>query len=231
VHTDTRDFYRGNEKLGLGSSAAVTVAVYAAFAELLKQPLDYRTALHIHHNLQGRLGSGIDVAAAFFGGLLKFRRDDAPSAADPHHWNLPENLRMAFIWTGHGSATPGHVRRFEDWLRTGSNTGPIDALIRASESLFETPDPMAALATYAEQSKALDVAAGIGIYDSSHQTLDRLAIDCGVVYKPCGAGGGDMGAAFSDDDEALVAFAEQAAEKGFTPLALETASNGIEITR
>jgi len=231
VHTDTRAFYQGEEKLGLGSSAALTVAAYAAFAELLNQQPDYRVALHIHHNLQGRLGSGIDVAAAFFGGLLRFQRDDTPSTEDPHRWSLPGNLGMVFIWTGHGSATPGHLRRFEHWLRNGGDSGPIEALCRSSESLFASTDVLQGLAEYTRRLRALDAVADIGIYDPSHEVLDRLAIDSRVVYKPCGAGGGDMGVAFSEDHEALAVFAERAAAQGFTPMALETASNGIEITR
>ena len=231
VHTDTSGFYENGEKLGLGSSAALTAAVYGAFCELLGQQSDYRTALHIHHNLQGKLGSGIDVAAAYFGGLLKFRRDDAPTPADPHHWMLPDSVHTAFLWTGHGAATPGHLRRFESWLRSAADTQPIEALRQISEALFETAKLLDGLAEYRNRLLALDAAAGLGIYDASHQALDRLASDNGLVYKPCGAGGGDIGAAFSEDPEALDAFAERAKQRGFTPLALESASHGIEITR
>jgi phosphomevalonate kinase len=231
VHTNTRGFFQGTEKLGLGSSAALTTAVYGAFCALLRQQPDYRTALHIHHNLQGKLGSGIDVAAAFFGGLLKFRRDETPTPAAPHHWPLPDHVHTTFVWTGHGAATPGHLRRFETWLRGPGSNEPIEALARISESLFATATLLDGLAEYRERLRALDAAARLGIYDASHNTLDRLAIDVGVVYKPCGAGGGDIGAAFSDDPQALHSFAEQATQQGFKPLALESASHGIEITR
>jgi len=230
VHMDTGDFYSRREKLGLGSSAAVSTAAYGAFCNLLGQRPDYRKALHIHHTLQGRLGSGIDVAAAFFGGMLQFRRDAAPTAGDPHHWRLPDRIHTAFVWTGHGAATPGHVRRFESWLRSGASKEPIEALGRISEALFETEALLEGLAEYRERLRALDAAAALGIFDTSHDTLDRLALDNGVVYKPCGAGGGDIGAAFSEDPHSLELFAEQAKQLGFTPLALESASHGIEIT-
>ena len=231
VHIDSRAFYQSENKLGLGSSAAVSVAVYAAFCELLDQTPDYRTALHIHHSLQGRLGSGIDVAAAFFGGLLRFQRDAAPSPGNPHRARLPENLHMAFIWTGHSSATTDHVRRFEQWLQDVDNSEPVESLARSSSDLFETEDLMTGLRDYVSNLKALDAAAELGIYHPSHATLDRVAIECGVVYKPCGAGGGDVGAAFSEDPVTLRTFTDRAARNGFTPIALEIASNGVEISR
>ena len=231
VHIDTGDFYQGETKLGLGSSAAVSVAAYAAFCELMDLTPNYRTALHIHHSLQGRLGSGIDVAAAFFGGLLRFQRDDAPTPADPHRTRLPETLQMAFVWTGHSSATADHLRRFEHWLQEADDSEPVEALARSSSDLFEAEDLMTGLREYVSNLKALDAAAGLGIYHPSHATLDRVAIECGVVYKPCGAGGGDVGAAFSEDPETLRVFAGRAADNGFTPIALEIAPNGIEIAR
>jgi len=48
-----------------------------------------------------------------------------------------------------------------------------------------------------------------------------------VLYKPCGAGGGDIGMAFADDPSALAHFRQQAAANGFTPLDLETATHGV----
>ena len=38
IRTDTTDFYHGDDKLGIGSSAAICTAVCAALAEFLDQP-------------------------------------------------------------------------------------------------------------------------------------------------------------------------------------------------
>jgi phosphomevalonate kinase len=69
------------EKLGLGSSAAILVASLAAHALLEHGPLDdfelaelvFAPALRAHAQAQGG-GSGVDVAAAAFGGTLVFHR-------------------------------------------------------------------------------------------------------------------------------------------------------------
>lgn len=59
--------------LGLGSSAAVTVAVLAALEGRVSDAL-HRTALGIVRDLQGR-GSGADLAASLWGGCLAYSVD------------------------------------------------------------------------------------------------------------------------------------------------------------
>ncbi len=208
-----------------GSLPAMSTARLSASSTLLAG------VMCMHHSLQGRLGSGIDIAASFFGGLLRFQRDDVPSWTNPHHWSLPETLHRTFIWTGHGAATTDHLRRFQLWLEAGEGSEPLEHLSQCSRTLFETRALVADLTEYVSSLRSLDAAAHLGIYDSTHDALHRLAMATGVVYKPCGAGGGDIGAAFSEDPEALRRFSSRAADAGFTPLDLEIAPHGIETTR
>ncbi|MEL7254833.1 MAG: hypothetical protein AAGL23_11705 [Pseudomonadota bacterium] len=60
-----------NHTLGLGSSAAVTVATLAALAGGVTDDL-HTQALRIIRDIQGR-GSGADLAASLFGGALSYR--------------------------------------------------------------------------------------------------------------------------------------------------------------
>ena len=70
--------------LGLGSSAAVTVATIAAFNKWLQQPEDLLAqAIKVIHQIQKR-GSGADVAASIFGGTLLYRIDH-PVEICPHN--------------------------------------------------------------------------------------------------------------------------------------------------
>lgn len=231
VTIDTSGFYQQGTKLGLGSSAAVCVALYGAFCSLLGRTPRFAQVADIHHRLQGNRGSGIDVAAAWFGGIQRFERD--PNSDRPprvHDAGLPAGLRVAFVWAGHPAATTEHLQRFAEWRARGS-TAELDALVEASRNLFVTNDPIAGLRRYVGCLDRLDRAAGLAIYDAAHRELHRLAADDGVVYKPCGAGGGDIGAAFSYDPRALQRFVASTRARGFAPITLETAAHGIYVRR
>lgn len=73
LNIETKCSFSG--KYGLGSSAAVTVALHKALAALYKVAIDKKTLFDIAYrtvlNVQGR-GSGCDVAAATFGGTHRF---------------------------------------------------------------------------------------------------------------------------------------------------------------
>ncbi|MCZ6709359.1 MAG: hypothetical protein O7B25_03250 [Gammaproteobacteria bacterium] len=191
VVTDSQGFYQDGEKLGIGSSAAVCVAVYAAGCELLGLRSDFKQALSIHNRFQDKPGSGIDVAAAYYGGSMRFQSQQAAP------FDLAPYLQLRFIWTGHAAKTTHHIQRFNTWVELG-DLAPLTALANTSDALFEHTD-LATLGRYCNELKDLDAAAELGIYSGRHSQLDHLAIDAEVVYKPCGAGGGDIGVAISDE--------------------------------
>ena len=62
--------------------------------------------------------------------------------------------------------------------------------------------------------------------------LGTIAHQNGLAYKPCGAGGGDIGVAFGDDTnkENKQRFVDQATSAGFVCLNLETAEHGVKVT-
>lgn len=233
VVIDTTGFYASGAKLGLGSSAAVCVALYGAICELVGRAPDFVEVAGIHHRLQGNKGSGVDIAAAWFGGLLRFERKklaDPLGAPAIGHAALPVGVQVGFVWAGHPAATTAHLQRFADWRARG-RTAELDALCDASRALFETTDLIATLREYVACLMALDRAAGLAIFDPAHQELHRLAGSSGVVYKPCGAGGGDIGAAFACDPGAMERFMTSARARGYAPITLETAVHGIQVRR
>jgi phosphomevalonate kinase len=226
--TDTASFQDGGHKLGIGSSAAVCTAVYGAFCKLLGIGPSLTDALAVHRSLQGASGSGIDVAAAYLGGSLRYQLRGAarPPAADP--FDLPDGLILRFIWTGTPAQTTRHVARFEAW-RAENQTSTLTELAQASAALFESRNLLDDLAEYAECLYAMDRAAGLGIYTDAHLQLSQVAKECKVVYKPCGAGGGDIGVAASHDEHRVEQFVSAALGLGFQIVEMEITEHGIQL--
>ena len=71
-----------------------------------------------------------------------------------------------------------------------------------------------AMVEYASCLKRFDREMSLGIYDAGHEQLRLAAEQLPIAYKPCGAGGGDVGVAISMDDEALLRFDELASRTG-----------------
>ena len=65
-----------------------------------------------------------------------------------------------------------------------------------------------------DYSDALD----LDIFGAGHDLLADAADDLGVVYKPCGAGGGDIGMALAHEDSGIEMFSALARANGFEPL-------------
>ena len=64
------------------------------------------------------------------------------------------------------------------------------------------------LRAYDVQIKKLDKIGSIGIYTQVHADIQNIASRHNVFYKPSGAGGGDIGLAFSSSLEALSYFSD-----------------------
>ncbi len=223
IHTDSHYFHQNGIKLGIGSSAAVCTATCAAIAEFLDRPFAEDQALTAHRLLQGKGGSGLDVAAACRGGMIRFQSGVSNAAT----W--PADLHYRYFWVGHAAKTSAHLIRFSDW-RKGGRRASLDALCQASEQLFHEMD-LPHLREYVSCLKNMDEVAGLGIFGEAHQQLHELAKQGQVVYKPCGAGGGDIGIAVSDKPSHLDQFIGLATRDSILTLDLEIAAHGVHRSR
>src|SRR5262249_54946525 len=110
VIVDSRAFLIGERKLGLGRSAATLVAASAALApaasqaELLERGLEANSLFHAGQ------GSGGDVGAAVYGGLIEARRESATLAVRTRA--LPVGLHLVAGWTGTSAHTTPLLVRF-----------------------------------------------------------------------------------------------------------------------
>ena len=222
IQIDSRPFYQGAEKLGFGSSAACAVAVTGALAELAGATPTLENALAAHRSLQGGGGSGVDVAASWCGGVIRFQDGVARSA------RLPPDIHHMFVFTGVGVDTPTLVRRFDAW-RGAESPPELRALVRSATAVAESGTYyLEALAEYIETLLAFDRAARIDIFSAEHLHMMRLAKGFGVLYKPCGAGG-DMGMGVSQDLDVLAACRGRIEREGFAVLPAEISRHGLQL--
>jgi len=87
---------------GLGSSAAVTVALLGALNQWHQRELNlpqlFQDALRVIHNVQGK-GSGADIAASIFGGIIEY-------SSNPFHVKpLAKSMPASVIYSGHKTTT------------------------------------------------------------------------------------------------------------------------------
>ena len=226
IELDTRAFYdeASGVKIGLGSSAALTVALTAALAptrELLA------SAMRVHHLFQSGSGSGVDIATSFSGGLLEYRMKDA--IVSPLDW--PEGLAYRLIWTGVPVSTAGKLARLQE---TG-NGRSRDALLQSAASMAgawrSAAAVMSQLPAYVETLRQFSNDHDLGIFEAGHDKLVAEAHAAGLVYKPCGAGGGDVGILLGTSNEQLDEFLTGMAITGCRVLECELAMQGVDWER
>ncbi len=208
---DTAAFSDGPYKLGIGSSAALAVALTAALAPEGADAVSQEQAAHdAHRTFQGGFGSGVDVAASSAGGIIVYQMQQA--ATQSIGW--PEGLHYSLFWTGVSASTSERVARFD----AAADSPATDALAAAASVAANawrggrSDEVLAEYAPYIEILRAFDQAHGLGIFDGGHEAL--AVAEPGLIYKPCGAGGGDVGIALSGDPGRLDAFADRAAANG-----------------
>jgi phosphomevalonate kinase len=226
---DTRPFFRqpGGRKLGFGSSAALATALAAALLprEAAADEL-YRTAAVAHRNFQDGRGSGVDVATAVHGGAIAWRMEEA--LAERLEW--PAGLAYEVLWSGRPVSTADRLARFAATNR-GASAG---ALVESAEAVFDAwhersaAAVLASLRSYTAALQHFSEEHGLGVFEGGHEALLAEAKGREVVYKPCGAGGGDVGVAFAEDRAALAGFAAAAQRRGFELLAAACDPGGVQ---
>ena len=223
IEIDSRPFYQDREKLGFGSSAACAVAITAALAGLARVTAPtLQHALATHRSWQGGAGSGVDVAASYCGGVIRYQ-DGRPQKA-----RLPSNIHHTFVFTGVGADTRVLVRRFDAWRGDGLPPELRD-LVRAASAIADSPSSfLDLLAEYIDALIAMDRAARIGIFSPQHLLAMRLAKEFGVLYKPCGAGG-DMGMGVARDPGALAAYRRRIEGEEFLVVPTEISRHGQQV--
>jgi phosphomevalonate kinase len=229
---DTRAFAdtTNNQKLGLGGSAALTVALSAAIARLQHATVDVDRMIEFHRQFQNGRGSGADIAAAYTGGLIEYQMA-SPAMVYPMKWR--DDLEFAFLWSGHSVSTAQKLSQFAA-ANAGSSTQRQDLAVASAAIVSAWADADAAevislFRSYTEILVRFSDDHDLGIFDHGHAALLDMASDCGVVYKPCGAGGGDVGMVLALSKDAMDRFTSEAASNDFVDLALSIDDDGLTV--
>jgi phosphomevalonate kinase len=232
VDLDTAAFFarHGAQKLGLGSSAALTVALSAALARAAGgTPPTLADLVALHRGFQSGRGSGIDIAASLHGGTLVYQWIGGKPQAQAMQWPAP--IGLCIVWSGRSASTAGALGHLARWVgtqgeraaRVFNGLGETAVGVTKALELGRIADMLDGLGVYAQRLQSLGEACGIDIMSAEHRQLARLARTFGVVYKSCGAGGGDVGVALSTDPERLAGFKRAALAQGF-----EVVNTGID---
>lgn len=224
-------------KLGLGSSAAVCAALTVALGDWFEGRVDSAQAgqrldrwLPVYRAALGVRASGADLAAAFFGGFNRFQSTGEVVECRPADW--PEDLFWRAVWTRQAAQTTDFVGAFDVW-KQGDPDGAGRILTRlneiaigASANVCDAGELFEACRAYADAMIALEEVMGVDIMTAPHRRLAELGRRCGVVYKSCGAGGGDLGIALARDPDRLGAFETGVSDCDGVPLNLAISDSG-----
>lgn len=213
IHLDSSEFVDGGTglKIGIGSSAAITVALVMALKGRDDSANIATIAQRAHAEFQGGIGSGVDIACSLTGGLIEYR----VAGASTTRLDWPERLNARLVWTGQPASTRDKLSQLDATVSKPSRV----RLAGASEDIalaWRSGDAGKILAGYHEYIECLSefsIDHNLGIFDAGHSEIRRAASTENLIYKPCGAGGGDIGIVLGSDALQLDAFARQLATK------------------
>ncbi|NEZ04792.1 hypothetical protein G4Y73_11570 [Wenzhouxiangella sp. XN201] len=231
-------------KLGLGSSAASAVAIdaalHAAFVGQNGRESEARTVARLlvpGRQAQGNAGSGIDLAAGLCGGLLAYRISGRE--IEIARLALPEAIETCFVWAGAPASTADLLAAWRRSRETSPDAherllGRMQAVAISGLEAVERGEAARILDCWSEYGRLMgkmNDLVGREIVTAEHRIAGSLAERLGGVYKPCGAGGGDLGLAASLDAGFCDRLQRSCREAGLKVLPIRPAAEGVCVTR
>ena len=225
LHMDTAGFYSEQSKLGLGSSASVLVNLYTSLATLTELPMSVEDLLDVYRATDQH-GSGVDVLTCYYGGLIQLKRQTTSKV------ELPSGIYLDFYSVGFSTETRTMVDRFRsafDGLPVTLQESFITAANKVADSLNDSLSFFTALQHFVKVYRDVDLEAELAIWSMQHETMHLMATEVGALYKPSGAGVGDVGVAVATEPQNLAALRRKVTELPVTVLDLQKDTNGVRI--
>ena len=196
-----------------GSAAAVTSACLATGFQVSKKDL-FEKAHSIHRAVQGS-GSGIDIAASVYGGVIEFESGRVRTIACPG---------FSLVWSGSSAPTGPRVAAYLNLVHR-------EAIAKHSCDLVQR-FPGAPFDTMREARRWLRAelqSAGIEWETPALREIADLAEGYGGSAKPSGAGGGDCAIAIFPEPDQEFEFLRTCNRRGFRPISAAV-SMGATVT-
>ena len=290
VVVDSTPFYAGGIKLGLGSSAAVTVAATAlalaadneavpvidrelvlaiasaahGAAQATRAGRDSSvmiprpSATNITSSWHRQRGSGADIAAAVYGGVIAFQRETPDRIAWPseaaargraivvdgavvERLGWPSGVTLLPFFTGTAADTPTlvaavHEARERDRQSVDAALLAIEKASRAACQACAARSPeisanalISALSLAAHAVDQLAVATGLPLVPSTVTAARGAMTRLGGTAKTTGAGGGDIAIAVIPATEEVAQARRYLIEAGCQPLQLSVDTSGVDL--
>ena len=228
--------------LGLGSSAAVTVAVVAGMtaaggadpAVPMWRKSVLTLALGAHRAAQDGLGSGADVAASVYGGVIRFAPGNG-SLPTVTPLTLPSDTILLAGWTGEPASTQGLVRHY----RAAAARAPAvqHAFAKTSracvdrfvQGLSDRSLPLDPVTANGDALESLGRQLDLPLMTNPLHRLVTVAREHGAGAKVSGAGGGDCGIALTRDLAVAERIRSAWRSIGITPLDLAIERKGVTL--
>lgn len=243
---------RGDQKLGVGSSAAGAAAAAGLVCAMGGGDLGdvairrqvMEAALAGHHAVAPR-GSGADVAAATMGGFVRFQRSQAGVVCEPVRF--PKAVRVLVVWTGQQVRTSDMLDRVDALKRTDPSRyrqamdglhAAAEALLSAVQGTSDGPDGdddgaiadlLSRVRGYHEAMEGLGQAAGAPIVNDTLRQIADLAAEAGGAAKPSGAGGGDVALALFASDAAAEKFEGRCMSSSLDVVQMQLGVAGVRV--
>ena len=246
IRIDTSQFYSGTNKLGLGSSSALTIALLVSIVnhlgiekEIFAKKYDiFHLACDIHFKAQGNKGSGIDIAAGVFGGINVYNMNMlSEKQCSKQISNVPafSGLLILPIWSGVSSSTRkllsqveeyrfNHRKKYEEMMSRLSTLSNSGCVTYAGNNLSDFLD---IIADYYKVLMEFSMRSQIPIISDIHQKVAKIVYGSGGIYKPSGAGGGDIGIAFSDSEKIINNIVRELTHNNIQTLELGISETGV----
>lgn len=243
IMLDTYDFYLPKNllKLGLGSSAAVTVSLITGLLsaniiepEQISREQILKLAMDSHKKAQGSVGSGVDIVAAVYGGIIKYQiiGKEISFKQIP----FPKDLYYLTVWSGKSASTPGYLEKFYKFkkerpeafaeliqeMKTVSSSG-IDAFEQNDINLF-----LQRYDDYFHLLHRLNNEISLPVITEEHQRIYDIARANDSFYKSSGAGGGDLGILFATDHFIINKVSAELKKNGFETLEIKFGTQGTD---